>query len=116
MKVVIRPVNFQHKQLAVGRWRKLSLVEQMANVGSEVERTMTWRRKGQDNLSKNALYRALELLSLTIDSHRGSRLKELTRVYELLVDSFVGTNNYASTDGLWHKYFYSFNLAARLRH
>jgi len=29
-----------HKQLASGRWFKLSLVEQLANVGSDVERTI----------------------------------------------------------------------------
>jgi len=36
-------MNIQHKELAAGRWNKLSFVEQMANVGSEVERTINWR-------------------------------------------------------------------------
>lgn len=29
-----------HRELAAGRWYTLSLVEQMANIGSEIERTM----------------------------------------------------------------------------
>ncbi len=35
----------QHKQLAEGRWFKFTLAEQLANVGSEVERTILWKNK-----------------------------------------------------------------------
>jgi hypothetical protein len=31
-------MNFVHKELAAGRWQTLSFMEQMANIGSEVER------------------------------------------------------------------------------
>ncbi len=31
-------MNYQHKKLAEGEWQKLSFLEQMANVGSEVLR------------------------------------------------------------------------------
>jgi len=41
-----RAVNYQHQELAKGRWFELSLVEQLANVGSEVEQTISWRNKG----------------------------------------------------------------------
>lgn len=55
-----------HKQLAAGRWFELSLVEQLANVGSDIERTIQWKKKGDFEYSKEAFLRALELLDLTI--------------------------------------------------
>ena len=35
-----------HKELASGKWFVLSFFEQMANIGSEIERTISWRKKG----------------------------------------------------------------------
>ncbi|MFH1187638.1 MAG: hypothetical protein V1688_02120 [bacterium] len=106
---------YQHKQLAAGSWQKLNCVEQLANIGSEVERTIKWKEKGNTEFSQNAFFRALELLSLSIDDEKNlSRLKELTRLYEVLVDYFAGENIYKSTDELWRKYFYSFNYLARV--
>jgi len=31
-------MNYKHKGLAQGRWFQLTLIEQLANIGSEVER------------------------------------------------------------------------------
>jgi len=107
-------MNYQHKQLASGGWAKLSLMEQMANIGSEVERTISWRNKKNYDYSKRAFERALELLDLTIENpKRKSCLKELLRLREILVDYFVFDNEYSSSDQLWRNYFYPFNFAAR---
>ncbi len=35
-----------HPGLAAGRWFELTLVEQLANVGSEIERALNWAAKG----------------------------------------------------------------------
>jgi hypothetical protein len=108
-------MNFQHKNLAGGRWQTLTFFEQMANVGSEVERTIKWKNKGNVEYSRMAFERALELLDLTIDGEkRQSRLKELARVRETLADYFAFENSYNSTDKSWQNYFYSFNFAARV--
>ena len=56
----------QHKTLAKGRWKSLSFLEQMANIGSEVERTMNWKNKDNAEYSQLAFERALELMNLTI--------------------------------------------------
>lgn len=105
-----------HKELAGGRWFKLSLVEQLANVGSDVVRTIKWKNKGNIKRSKNAFERALELLDLTIaDPKNRFRLKEILRTREALIDYFIFDNEYSSTDKLWEKYFYNFNYAAALR-
>jgi hypothetical protein len=36
-----------HKSLAAGRWFELSFIEQFANIGSDVERTIQWKKKGK---------------------------------------------------------------------
>ena len=105
----------QHKDLASGRWQKFSLMEQLANVGSEVHRTITWRAKNYQD-SQLAFERTLELLDLTIDDQKNrKRLKELLRLRSALVDYFVGENEYGSSDEKWNNYFYSFNYATCLQ-
>lgn len=106
-------MNYQHKELAAGRWNKLSFLEQMANVGSEVERAISWRDKNSD-YSRRAFERSLELLDLTIaDPKNIKRIKELLRAREMLVDYFVFDNIYQSSDEYWQKYFSAFFYAAR---
>jgi hypothetical protein len=110
-------MNYQHQGLARGRWLEFSLVEQLADVGSEVERAIEWRNKGNRQYSQLAFERALELLSLTIDDPKNRfRLKEPTRLYELLVDYFAGDNSYGSSDKLWQNYFLAFVYAVRQGH
>ena len=41
-------MSFIHKELAEGRWFTLTFLDQMANIGSEVERTILWRKKGDN--------------------------------------------------------------------
>ena len=107
-------MNVQHKELAAGRWKESSFLEQMANVGSEVERALNWRAKNNIAYSRQAFERALELMDLTLESAKSlARLRELARVREAIVDYFFGTNQALSTDALWRKYFSCFTYAAR---
>ena len=108
-------MDYQHKNLASGKWFKLSISEQLANVGADIGRAIKWRKKGKASYSQQAFFRALELLSLTIDDqkNKGAKLKELCRLYEILGDYFVGNNQHGSSDEIWEKYFYNFNLLAR---
>jgi hypothetical protein len=57
--------EYQHQELASGRWATMSFMEQMANVGSEVERAISWRKKNNGEYGRMAIERALELLELT---------------------------------------------------
>ncbi|MDZ7860844.1 MAG: hypothetical protein U5O15_09335 [Candidatus Krumholzibacteriota bacterium] len=107
-------MNCRHKELASGRWQKLSLSVQLANIGSEVSRALNWRKKDNEEYSRRAAARALELLDLSLDSTRSfPRLKELARLREAVVDYFYGTNQFSSSEDLWRKYFDHFNFAAR---
>lgn len=108
-------IKLQHANLENGRWFEMSLIEQLANIGSEIVRTINWKNKGNKDYSDKAFERALELIYLTvIDPKNRHRLKEITRTRECLIDYFAGNNIYHSSDKIWERYFYSFNYAARI--
>ncbi|MCX6810481.1 MAG: hypothetical protein NTY30_01935 [Candidatus Berkelbacteria bacterium] len=103
-----------HKNLTEEKWFSLSLAEQMANIGSEIERTIIWKNKDNIEYSQLAFERALELVDLTkLDPKNRSRLGELCRMREMLVDWFF-ENKYHSTDKSWQNYFLGFNYLARI--
>ncbi|MGB7295675.1 MAG: hypothetical protein WBC70_08810 [Candidatus Aminicenantales bacterium] len=107
--------DIQHPSLAAGRWHGFSLMFQLANVGSEVERALNWRNKGNPQYSQQAFLRGLELLDLTIaDPKHGHRLKEMTRVREALLDFFLGDNEYRTTEKSQRSYFFAFAYASAL--
>lgn len=104
-----------HQELSVDRWFKLSLIEQLANIGSDIERTIIWKNKNNKEYSLGAFFRALELIDLTIaDQKNKGRLREIVRTREALVDHFMYGNEYNTTDQQWQKYFYQFNYAAAI--
>lgn len=107
-------MSVQHRGLAEGRWRELSLAEQLSNVGAEVGRALRWREKGNPETSRRAFDRALELIDLTIadDRHR-VRLKEIVRLREAVADFFIGDNSFRQTPESLNRYFHPFNVLAR---
>ena len=110
-------MKYQHQELAAGRWEKLSFLEQMANIGSEVERALSWRTKNNADYSQKSFDRALELTDLTLSSLTSLvRLKEIARMREAIVDYFSGSNQFMSTESSWRNYFSHFTYAARKNH
>ena len=105
----------QHKELAAGRWFRLTLAEQLGNIGSEVHRAASAHNKN-DSEFRPAFYRALELIGLTLQDprHRG-RLKEIARLRETLCDAAAGGAMYHTTLEDIDRYLMHFALAARLR-
>ncbi len=100
-------MNYQHKTLAGDKWNKMLFLEQMANIGSEVERTISWKAKKNDNYSKKAFYRSLELFDLSLSAPlKPSKRREVARARELWVDFVMYGNSYKSTSEQWRKYFY----------
>ena len=109
-------MTFMHRELAAGRWNEMSLVEQLGHVGSEVDRALHWREKGNEEYCLRACDRALELLDLTIACPANRyRLKEVTRAREVLVDFFYCDNDYHSTGPSLSRYFLQFAYLARNR-
>ncbi len=105
-----------HKNLAAGGWLKFSLIEQLANIGCDIERTIQWKKRGNLDYSQKAFERALELIDLTVaDQKNKGRLREILRTREALVDFFVYNNEYNTSETIWQNYFFAFNYAAAMQ-
>jgi hypothetical protein len=108
--------EIRHRELAEGRWWRLTLAEQLGHVGSEISRAVRWTPRDAER-AQSALYRALELLDLTMADPRHrqtpARLREIARAREVVADFFAGPNQYGSTGPSLQKYFDAYAVAAR---
>ncbi len=96
------------------RWGALCVSEQMANVGSEVGRTIRAHQANNSARFDAALARALELFDLTATDARwmGHRTREILRAREEFCRLFFDPDVSAdSADGL-ERYFLHFAQAA----
>ena len=115
--------GYQHKGLAAGGWAEKSLIEQMANIGSEFYRALSWKKKENEQYCMRAFERGLELIDLTVasclfryseePSRRRAALRELLRLREALCDYFVGDNEFGFDAEAINRYFYHFAIAQR---
>ena len=76
--------RYLHQNAASEGWARLELVEQLGNVGSEVERAIRAHEAGRRERFDSALERALELFDLTAGDlrWRGHRCQEVLRARE----------------------------------
>lgn len=94
------------------KWAKLSIFEQMGNIGSEVGRTMNAIKRGDTDSMKSAYYRALDLIDETVAmDYSENRRREILRAREL----FTGLVESKTIDSSIDNYFFQFALAARTR-
>lgn len=92
------------------KWSKLSLFEQMGNIGSEVGRTMNAMQRGDKESMQGAFYRSLDLIDATVASWSSTaRRKELLRAREELVQAVESQTIDIQLD----KYFMYYAIAAR---
>jgi hypothetical protein len=108
--------TIQHKDLAAGRWFELTLVEQLGNVGSEINRALMMKEKDNTRFT-GACDRALELMDLILADRRwkGLRLQELARAREMICDAILGGREYGTTFESLDKYFFAFAYAVRVK-
>ena len=106
-----------HAEAAAGRWADLSLIEQMANIGSEVDRTVRAREAGREDRFELALARALELFDLTAADARwrGPRRREVLRAREEFCRLFFDPDMLPNSAAGLRAYFLHFAVAARRR-
>ncbi len=103
-----------HKDLASGRWFSMTAMEQLGNIGSEVERSLKWHKSGHIENRDQAIARMLDLIDITVqDPKWKNRLKELLRTREVLCDYFYGDNIYSVSPELFQKDFLYYGIAAR---
>ncbi len=90
-----------HKDLIIsGRWFKLSLAEQMANIGADVGRAIQWRIKGDLQASRDALNRAFELIDLTVATPKNKGHLKAIAIIFILVLFATGYGNAVAEDGI----------------
>ena len=104
-----------HPDLAAGRWLTFSLATQLGNVGSEYDRALRWKKHGDKERFDHAFARMLELLDLTIADPRwkNHRLKELTRLREVICDELYSDVPEFGHPSDLRQYFLYFGILAR---
>jgi hypothetical protein len=104
-----------HPSLAAGRWQTLTLMEQLGNVGSEVERALRAHAQGRTDRFEHALDRALELFDLTATDPRWKlpQRREILRAREQFCRVFFDETAEPDLGDYLRKYFLQFAVAAR---
>lgn len=91
------------------KWQKMSLSEQMGNIGSEVARFLHFKNKQDKENEKISFERALELIDLTINDSRWKfRLKEILCLRAIIADIFVEADNFDVSPEELNNYFLPF--------
>lgn len=91
------------------KWFCMSVGEQISNIGSEVERAIKYKNKGESNKSLAFVNKALELIERSqMDPKNKNRIQEFGFCKEELIDYFIGENIYETTDAALRKYYNAF--------
>src|SRR6266404_8813010 len=104
-----------HENLASGRWQSMTIAEQLGNVGSEYERALRCKARGDADHFDIAFGRMLELLDLTITDPRwkNHRLKELCRLREVVYNELCNETPEFNHPTDLRNYFLYFGILAR---
>jgi hypothetical protein len=104
-----------HTTLAAGRWHSFSLMEQLGNVGSEVDRALRAHAQGRRERAERAVDRALELFDLTASDPRWKlhQRREILRAREQFCRVFYDETAEPDLGSYLSKYFLQFAIAAR---
>ncbi len=99
-----------HGGLTRERWQRLSLADQLANIGAEVARAARARNAGNEGRLQQHVDLALELFEFTLDEERWRDQRvEIARARELVCDFLVGNNEFESTAESMDAYFLPFS-------
>jgi len=101
------------------RWAKMTINEQMGNIGSEVGRAIIAHRNGNKAREDRAIDRAIDLFSATVEVLVGTpyayRLKEVLRAREEFLRLFFDDTFESDADNI-ERYFMNYAFAARYEH
>jgi hypothetical protein len=94
-------------------WEKFSLNGQMGNIGSEISRAFSLKEKGDLENMEKSVFRALELIDLTInDTRLKGKTLEIFKLREIICDLFLGKNTFSINQEIFKNYFFYFALNA----
>lgn len=99
-----------HGGLTHERWERLSLADQLANIGTEVARAARAKNRQDDSRLQQHFDLALELFEFTLDDERWRDQRvEIGRAREIVCDFLAGDNEYESTAESLDAYFLPFS-------
>ena len=91
------------------RWFEMPVAVQISNIGSEVNRAIRYKSKGEARKAENFCTKAMELLELSKrDPKNAHRIGEFEFAIEELIDYFLGNNLYQTTDEKLIRYYDAF--------
>lgn len=91
------------------KWAKLTLFEQLGNIGSEVGRAMNAIRRNDETSLQGAFDRGIDLIDATAAGMPLHRKRELLRARELFAEAFINRQ----VDDKLDAYFMQYAIAAR---
>ena len=99
-----------HGGLTHERWERLSLADQLANIGTEVARAARAKNRQDDRRLQQHFDLALELFEFTLDDERWRDQRvEIGRAREIVCDFLAGKNEYDSSAESLDAYFLPFS-------
>ncbi|MDP3993483.1 MAG: hypothetical protein U1C57_01680 [Candidatus Doudnabacteria bacterium] len=95
-------------------WQKLTLSQQLGNIASEFSRAVKFKEANEQYHSEKSFEEVLALLNQTIGDKRWkNRLRELTRLREVVSALTVGKQVFDADPEVLTRYFQGFAIAAR---
>ena len=99
-----------HGGLTHERWERLSLADQLANIGAEVARAARAKDRQDEVRLQQHFDLALELFEFTLDDKRWRHQRvEIGRAREIVCDFLAGDNEYESSPASLDAYFLPFS-------
>ena len=90
-------------------WYEMPIGVQLANVGSEVNRAISWKKRGNEQRTASFCNKAIDFLEIIkTDKKNVNRIGELDFCIEELKDYFFGENKYNTTDESLMRYYDAF--------
>lgn len=107
-----------HQELADWRRQKMSLMQQLGNIGSEVSRVCSSYENNNTARFESALARMLELFSMTLGDTqlRYAQRTEIARLKEYILDYFLWDKQYWQTPSIIMKDFNYYWMLANKKH
>ena len=91
------------------RWFEMPVSMQISNIGSEVNRAIKYRDKGEFDKAARFCDKAIDLWLLTEqDPKNAHRTGEFDCAIEELKDYFLGSNDYGTTADMLKRYYDAF--------
>ena len=91
------------------RWFEMPVWMQISNVGSEVQRAIRWKKRGDNQKAENFCKKAIEFWRLSEqDPKNKHRVGEFESAIDELRDYFMGENLYGTSDEMLIRYYDAF--------